>query len=116
QGDLAALFGSAPRASEILKRHRAMTKRMVHQLATAWRLPAEALIAPYKIKNAKKAGRRPGRQKATGRPEGRPWTRCVGLSALASWPQPRRERQDRHVRRTLAAWPCVKFVNAVGVQ
>ena len=57
QGDLAALFRSRSRASEILKRQRSITKHMMHQLVTVWRLPAEVLVAPYRIKSGQKKGR-----------------------------------------------------------
>lgn len=50
QTDLAKLLGSRPRASEVLKRQRALTKQMVQRLNEKWHLPADALIAPYKIK------------------------------------------------------------------
>ena len=50
QSDLAKLLGSRPRASEVLKRQRALTKQMVRRLNEEWHLPADALIAPYKIK------------------------------------------------------------------
>jgi HTH-type transcriptional regulator/antitoxin HigA len=49
QRDLAELFGSASRASEVLNRKRALTMDMVHKLNKAWKVPAEALIAPYEL-------------------------------------------------------------------
>jgi HTH-type transcriptional regulator/antitoxin HigA len=49
QSDLAALLGSRPRASEILNRKRALTIEMVHRLNRDWGVPAELLIAPYKL-------------------------------------------------------------------
>lgn len=49
QQQLAALLGSAPRASEILNRKRALTVEMIHKISTAWRIPAELLIKPYKL-------------------------------------------------------------------
>lgn len=49
QGDLAELLGSKSRASEILNRRRALTVEMIHKLSSEWKLPAEALIRPYKL-------------------------------------------------------------------
>jgi len=49
QADLAALLGSAPRASEILSRKRALTLPMIWALHRAWRIPAEALVKPYSL-------------------------------------------------------------------
>ena len=49
QGDLAALIGSKSRASEILNRKRALTMEMVFKLSSEWRIPAEALVAPYRL-------------------------------------------------------------------
>lgn len=49
QADLAALFGSAPRASEVLNRKRALTVEMIHRLAGEWGMPAEVLVAPYEL-------------------------------------------------------------------
>jgi HTH-type transcriptional regulator/antitoxin HigA len=46
QSDLARLLGSAPRASEILNRKRALTVDMIRKISTEWGLPAEALIGP----------------------------------------------------------------------
>jgi HTH-type transcriptional regulator/antitoxin HigA len=49
QGDLASLIGSKSRASEILNRRRALTMEMVFKLSREWRIPAEALVAPYHL-------------------------------------------------------------------
>lgn len=49
QQQLAVLLGSASRASEILSRKRALTVAMIHKISTAWRLPAELLVKPYKL-------------------------------------------------------------------
>lgn len=49
QADLARLLGSAPRASEILNRRRALTVEMVHKLHTEWGIPAEPLVRPYHL-------------------------------------------------------------------
>lgn len=64
QTDLARLIGSRPRATEVLKRQRALTKQMVHKLNEEWHLPADALIAPYKLRTtpAKVVGRASNRK------------------------------------------------------
>jgi HTH-type transcriptional regulator/antitoxin HigA len=49
QADLAKLFGSRPRASEILRRKRALTVDMIHRLSTEWGIPADALVTPYHL-------------------------------------------------------------------
>ncbi|MBB6306419.1 helix-turn-helix domain-containing protein [Xanthobacter tagetidis] len=49
QSDLARIFGSASRASEILNRRRALTLEMVWKLNRAWHIPAELLIRPYDL-------------------------------------------------------------------
>jgi HTH-type transcriptional regulator / antitoxin HigA len=57
QADLAALLGSRSRASEILKRRRALTMEMAAKLNRDWRIPAESLLTP--IKRAAAARSRP---------------------------------------------------------
>ncbi len=47
--DLALLLGSQSRASEILKRKRALTLPMIHKLNQEWGVPAEVLITPYHL-------------------------------------------------------------------
>jgi HTH-type transcriptional regulator/antitoxin HigA len=49
QADLAELFGSRSRASEILNRKRALTLEMIHKLHEEWKIPAALLIRPYKL-------------------------------------------------------------------
>lgn len=49
QADLAALFGSRSRASEVLARKRALTVEMIRRLGSAWGLPVDCLIAPYSL-------------------------------------------------------------------
>lgn len=49
QRDLAALLGSASRASELLNKKRALTMDMAHRLHKEWKVPAEALIVPYQL-------------------------------------------------------------------
>lgn len=52
QSDLARLFGSAPRASEVLNRKRALTVAMIHQINAEWGLPADCLVRPYHLEAA----------------------------------------------------------------
>lgn len=49
QADLAALFGSRPRASEVLNRKRALTVDMIHKLSSEWHIPADCLVKPYHL-------------------------------------------------------------------
>lgn len=49
QADLARLLGSRARASEVLKRKRPLTLRMIHKLHEEWQIPADALIRPYHV-------------------------------------------------------------------
>jgi len=49
QADLAVLLGSRARASEVLARRRRLTLPMIWKLSRAWRIPAEALIEPYRL-------------------------------------------------------------------
>jgi HTH-type transcriptional regulator/antitoxin HigA len=49
QADLGRLLGSAPRASEILNRKRALTVEMIHKLSREWHVPADVLVAPYRL-------------------------------------------------------------------
>ncbi|WP_018897848.1 transcriptional regulator [Rhizobium sp. 2MFCol3.1] len=49
QADLAALIGSASRASEILNRRRYLTIDMVHKLHKEWGIPADCLVLPYEL-------------------------------------------------------------------
>jgi HTH-type transcriptional regulator/antitoxin HigA len=52
QAELAELLGSRSRASEILNRKRGLTVEMIHKLNTEWKIPAELLIKPYRLKAA----------------------------------------------------------------
>jgi HTH-type transcriptional regulator/antitoxin HigA len=52
QADLASLFGSRSRASEIMNRRRPLNLQQVHALVREWHIPAELLISPYKIVRA----------------------------------------------------------------
>jgi len=49
QADLAGLFGSRSRASEVLARKRALTLDMINKLHSEWGIPAELLIKPYRL-------------------------------------------------------------------
>lgn len=49
QQDLAALLGSAPRASEVLRRKRALTVDMIGKLSKEWGIPADVLVRPYRL-------------------------------------------------------------------
>lgn len=50
QAELAELLGSRSRASEILSRRRALTVEMIHKISERWKIPADLLVRPYKIK------------------------------------------------------------------
>jgi HTH-type transcriptional regulator/antitoxin HigA len=52
QVELAGLLGSRSRASEILSRRRSLTVDMIHKISEAWKIPADLLVRPYKIKRA----------------------------------------------------------------
>ena len=53
QKDLAALIGSQPRASEVLKRRRPLTLAMIRALSAEWNLPAEVLVREYELATAR---------------------------------------------------------------
>ena len=44
QKDLAAVIGSQPRASEVLRRRHFLTLPMIRALSAQWNLPADALV------------------------------------------------------------------------
>jgi HTH-type transcriptional regulator / antitoxin HigA len=50
QPDLAELLDSRSRVSEILSRRRALTVEMIHKISQKWKIPAELLVRPYKLK------------------------------------------------------------------
>jgi HTH-type transcriptional regulator / antitoxin HigA len=52
QAELAELLKSRPRASEILSRRRPLTVDMIHKISEAWKIPADLLVRPYRIKRA----------------------------------------------------------------
>lgn len=49
QTDLAELFGSRSRASEILNKRRALTVDMIYRLHKEWGIPADCLVQPYHL-------------------------------------------------------------------
>ncbi|MGL4090726.1 helix-turn-helix domain-containing protein [Hyphomicrobiales bacterium] len=49
QSDLAALFGSRSRASEVLNKKRALTVDMIYKLHKEWGIPADCLVKPYHL-------------------------------------------------------------------
>ncbi len=59
QAELSELLGSRSRASEILSRKRPLTLDMIRTISTAWKLPIEALAAPYKLAENKKSKAKP---------------------------------------------------------
>lgn len=52
QAELAELLKSRSRASEILSRRRPLTVDMIHKISTAWKIPADLLVRPYRIERA----------------------------------------------------------------
>jgi HTH-type transcriptional regulator / antitoxin HigA len=52
QAELAELLGSRSRASEVLARRRVLTVAMIHKIAEAWKIPADLLVRPYRVKRA----------------------------------------------------------------
>ena len=52
QAELAELLGSRSRASEILSRRRALTVEMIYKIGSAWNIPADLLVRPYRIGHA----------------------------------------------------------------
>jgi HTH-type transcriptional regulator/antitoxin HigA len=52
QAQLAELLGSRSRASEILSRRRALTVEMIHKISSAWKIPADLLVRPYRTDHA----------------------------------------------------------------
>ncbi len=49
QADLGELLGSRARASEVLAKKRRLTLPMIWKLSQRWKIPAEALVAPYRL-------------------------------------------------------------------
>jgi HTH-type transcriptional regulator/antitoxin HigA len=52
QAELADLLGSRSRASEVLARKRALNVEMIHKISETWKIPAELLVRPYRLKKA----------------------------------------------------------------
>jgi antitoxin component HigA of HigAB toxin-antitoxin module len=52
QAELAELLNSRSRASEILSRRRPLNVDMIHRISETWKIPADLLVRPYKIKRA----------------------------------------------------------------
>ena len=50
QAELAELLGSRSRASEILARQRALTVAMIRTISENWKIPAQLLIRPPRVK------------------------------------------------------------------
>jgi HTH-type transcriptional regulator/antitoxin HigA len=55
QADLGRLLGSRQRASDILTRKRTLTMHMAWKLHREWGIPAEALIAPPRVRRRRSA-------------------------------------------------------------
>lgn len=49
QADFAGMIGSRSRASEVINRKRPLTVDMIHKLSTAWQIPADVLVRPYRL-------------------------------------------------------------------
>lgn len=64
QADLADLLGSRARASEVLAKKRRLTLPMIWRLSRQWKIPAEALVSPYRLTGE---GRPPKKARGTGR-------------------------------------------------
>ena len=52
QKDLAALIGSQPHASEVLRRRRPLSLAMIRVLSREWGLPADMLVREYELATA----------------------------------------------------------------
>jgi HTH-type transcriptional regulator / antitoxin HigA len=52
QAELGKLLHSRSRSSEILSRRRPLTVDMIHKIAEAWKIPADLLVRPYRVKRA----------------------------------------------------------------
>ncbi len=52
QAELAELFASRSRASGGLARRRALTVDMIHKISSAWKIPADLLVRPYRTERA----------------------------------------------------------------
>jgi HTH-type transcriptional regulator/antitoxin HigA len=63
QADLAALLGSRARASEVLAKKRRLTLPMIWKLSRKWKIPAEALVQPYRLSGQRQRRRAAGTAK-----------------------------------------------------
>jgi len=52
QSELSDLLGSKSRASEVLRRKRALTLEMIRKISSAWKVPADLLIGQYRLEAA----------------------------------------------------------------
>jgi HTH-type transcriptional regulator / antitoxin HigA len=50
RAELAKLLGSRSRASEILSRRRPLALDMINKISKAWKIPADLLVRPYKLR------------------------------------------------------------------
>jgi HTH-type transcriptional regulator/antitoxin HigA len=50
QAELATILSSRSRATEILKRDRALTVEMIHAISEKWKIPASLLVKPYRLR------------------------------------------------------------------
>ena len=48
QAELGEILGSRSRASEVLRRRRALTLEMIQRINAAWKIPADLLVRPYR--------------------------------------------------------------------
>ncbi len=48
---LADILGSRSRASEVLARRRPLTLEMIQKIHASWKIPADLLVQPYRLKN-----------------------------------------------------------------
>lgn len=49
QAELADIFGSRSRASEVLSRRRSLTLEMIQKISASWKIPADLLVQPYRV-------------------------------------------------------------------
>ena len=68
QADFARLLGTRSLASDILNRRRALSLGAIRKISTAWSIPADVLIQPYKLTRARAAALRQTRPARRSRP------------------------------------------------
>jgi len=49
QAEVAVIFGSRSRASEVLARRRPLTLEMIQKINASWKIPADLLVQPYRV-------------------------------------------------------------------